>query len=497
MLNPQTAYNELRKIFDSRIEWLLIRSNGSSFAFQTNEIEFESANEKLVFGFLDSDGFQFWRVIGWKYEKERLFLELTRNFNREKTKVEIVPRIPSSEFAKTVESARIERAQDLANLIIAGNSKTKLVRVELNKESGRFAQIIFEGSNRRQTAVLADVSDTLTAEVLLTSAILWLEKLRRRKKNPVQSIWILAEKKPAKNLQKLHALLIENWREKIKIRQISNPEPEGKSPKLETMATLDFQSLFKSKSRKTSSFKINPLSATARKIIEISPDEIDARPNKNGETLCFRGLPFARIRKIFNEEKIWFGVESNRRFMSGINFGEFAGLLDELKIYRQHDSPNKQHLFYKHAPESWLESILRKNIKLLDANLILSPLYNQFRAEQDKIDLLALRRDGRLVIIEIKAAPDREMIFQAADYWRKIETARISQNLQKMRIFGDLKIKDEPALVYLAAPLLSFHKDFEFLARTISSEIEIYRFDINENWRENLKIVRQQKINRE
>ena len=58
-------------------------------------------------------------------------------------------------------------------------------------------------------------------------------------------------------------------------------------------------------------------------------------------------------------------------------------------------------------------------------------IYNQFRAERDKIDLLALRKDGRLIIIELKVAPDREMIFQAADYWRKIELQRRKGNLQK------------------------------------------------------------------
>jgi hypothetical protein len=85
------------------------------------------------------------------------------------------------------------------------------------------------------------------------------------------------------------------------------------------------------------------------------------------------------------------------------------------------------------------------------------------------------------------------MIFQSADYWRKIETERLSGNLQKAKIFGDLKIKDEPALVYLAAPLLSFHREFDFLAQTITPKIEIYRFDLNENWRENLRVVRQTK----
>jgi hypothetical protein len=109
--------------------------------------------------------------------------------------------------------------------------------------------------------------------------------------------------------------------------------------------------------------------------------------------------------------------------------------------------------------------------------------------------LLALRRDGRLVIIELKVSPDREMIFQAADYWLKIELQRRKGNLQKAKIFGDLEITDAPTLIYLVAPTLSFHYDFEFLSKTVSPEIEIYRFDLNENWREDLKVLRRGKLN--
>jgi hypothetical protein len=94
------------------------------------------------------------------------------------------------------------------------------------------------------------------------------------------------------------------------------------------------------------------------------------------------------------------------------------------------------------------------------------------------------------VVIELKTSADREMIFQAIDYWRKIELQRISGSLQAAKVFGDAKISDQPALIYLVAPMLSFHRDFEFLARTVSPQIEIMRFCLNENWRESLKVIK-------
>jgi hypothetical protein len=108
--------------------------------------------------------------------------------------------------------------------------------------------------------------------------------------------------------------------------------------------------------------------------------------------------------------------------------------------------------------------------------------------------LLALRKDGRLIVIELKVAPDREMIFQAADYWRKIERQRRAGNLQKARVFGDLEIADRPTIVYLVAPTLSYHRDFEFFSSTIAPEIEIHRFNLAENWREDFKVLERRKI---
>src|SRR6185436_8212700 len=162
-----------------------------------------------------------------------------------------------------------------------------------------------------------------------------------------------------------------------------------------------------------------------------------------------------------------------------------------LEKYRLPLSENSRHDFYRIAPEAWLESILRRDIRQLDANLILSPIYNQFRASNDKIDLLALRRDGRLVVIELKTQPDREMVFQAADYWRKIELQRRHGILEAANLFDGRQIIDKPALVYLAAPAWSFHRDFDYFARCLAPEIELWRFELHESWRSKIKVLAQ------
>jgi hypothetical protein len=45
------------------------------------------------------------------------------------------------------------------------------------------------------------------------------------------------------------------------------------------------------------------------------------------------------------------------------------------------------------------------------------------------------------------------------------------------------------------APALRFHPTFATLAQTIAPDIEIYRFNINENWRAGVRVVRREKAN--
>ena len=486
-MNLENDLETLNEFLASNNELLLINSNGKSFALKKDEIEISSQRGRILLSFLDDKGFQTWRIKSIKQEKSEILLNLTRNFERENEKIRIVSRISAEELGAETELARLEKANKIAALLVSENRNSKLVRVSLNKENGRFAQIIFE-KEKKQIAVLTDVSESVSPEIYISSAILWLTKLENRRKNPIYEIRLLGEKKIAGKLQKLHALLSENWKRKIKVFEILKT---GESKKIIDKKTLEIEDLWRERGVKLNISNVNP-SRTGREIIKFAPEEIDRIFTKNGETLRFSGLPFARVRKIFDAERCWFGIERDRRILSEKTFEEFENLVEELKIYRRFDSDYKRHALFRLAPEAWLEAALRRNIKLLDANLILSPIYNQFRASNDKIDLLALRRDGRLVIIELKVAPDREMIFQAADYWRKIELQRRKGILQKAKIFGALEISDKPAIVYLAAPTLSFHRDFRFLAKTISPEIEIYRFDLAENWRERVKVLRRE-----
>ncbi len=313
-----------------------------------------------------------------------------------------------------------------------------------------------------------------------------LDKLQSRKREALFAVSIAAPKRCVADLRKLHALLRPGVRQKIGLIEIKEKSGDISAKELRPMVISEIWRM--KPHRIVLPDHVDP-SETAKRMIGFAPDKIDIVYSRQGETVRFRGLPFARVRRVMGKERAWFGVGNSRRPLGDTTEKDLHDLVDEMMTYRYADPPSKRHELYRLSSEAWLESILRRNIKLLDPNLILSPIYSQLKTSADKIDLLALRRDGRLVVIELKTAPDRDTVFQAADYWRKIELQRRRGELSRARLFGDLEIADRPALIYVVAPALSFHREFERFASMLSPEIELWRWELHENWRERIKVL--------
>jgi hypothetical protein len=360
-----------------------------------------------------------------------------------------------------------ERAEKIANLARRRILGGKILSIKYtSKNNPQFVKILIQNFQKRHIAVLLELSPK-TPEIPLAAALIWLRNLQKQKSKRIEKIWIIAEK-PSEiecliehlrpNWQKMFRIFNENLEEAL---YVENPSPTN-SINLATWARIDSE---------------------GKKIVAISPEEINVNFVEDTQFFKFNGLQFARI----DNGKTFFGVEHQTWRLTNKNWNELLELVQELRIYRSHNSPNRRHLYFQSSQEAWLESILQKDINLLERNLILSPIYPQFRLFADRIDLLALNKDGRLVIIELKTSAFREMVFQSVEYWQEIEKQRLAGNLDGL--FGGLEIANEPALIYLVAPHSAFHPDFSYLAETIREDIEIWRFDLNENWREKIQVA--------
>ncbi len=360
-----------------------------------------------------------------------------------------------------------ESAEKIANLARKKILGGKILSIKLSsKQNPHFAKILIQDFQQKQIAILVEHT-LLTAEVTLATALIWFRSLQNLKSKKVEKLWLISDK--SNTLDNLIQHLKPKWQKIIRVfnKQLEESFLLNSVDKI-TDISLD---------------KLQRISGEGKNIVALSPLEIDVNFANESQIFTFNGLPFAKI----EAGKTLFGVENQNHILTEKNRPKLLSLIQDLRLYRSTNSPNKKHLFYKTLTEAWLESILRNDISQLENNLILSPIYPQFRLFSDRIDLLALRNDGRLVVIELKTSAFREMTFQAVEYWQEVEKQRLAGNLD--RLFGGLKIADKPTLIYLAAPHSAFHADYSFLSTTIREDLEVWRFDLQENWREKIQIA--------
>jgi hypothetical protein len=173
-------------------------------------------------------------------------------------------------------------------------------------------------------------------------------------------------------------------------------------------------------------------------------------------------------------------------------------------VLRRQASGDKRDTLYRQQPERWLESLLRRSPDAIDAMIEPQPLYAQVpefsAADRAVLDLLALRRDGRLVVIEIKADEDLHLALQALDYWVRVrrhqqltadrsEGKQAKSDLERFGYFPGRQVRPEAPLLYLVAPALRIHSATEIVLRYISPEVDWTLIALDERWREKVRVV--------
>ena len=530
-LKSRDESEEARRVIASRLdaarEWFVREGRAERrLGLRAGEWDLRANGSSLVFSYWGETGVRAWRVVAWAFEGDTLLLEATRRVGAVRATLELVPRARAATAREVVKEARLAECGRVATLLLEHaetvSAGAKLERAHLSAgarrgEPGRWARVLLRLGRERVAATAPVVPARADqAESFLASALLWLARLDERQESATRprSLWLAAPRSLAESVRERVPRLHERLRERVSVVELGEAESrdvktrdaessdEGRqlkilhAPSLEEMLREPVQRLLHPTPR--------PLSELSESLVALAPDAIDVVRARRGETLRFRGLPFARVRTVAGRVYLWFGVEAARRRapLCEANAHELLKLVGELQEHRRTDAPERRHALYRAAPEAWLESILRRDVTRLDPGLRLAPLHAQFRAVRSgtggarPVDLLAIRRDGRLVVIELKVSEDAALALQGADYWRRVEAQRLQGNIARARLFGDAQISDEPALVYLVAPMLRFHRSFHTLARTLRAELECYRLDLNEDWRAGVRVVRRCRVNR-
>jgi hypothetical protein len=500
----QSAHVQIASLFREHAEWLFISSEGTSHSLRREEIDISISHERLLLSCWTEKGTRVWRVAAWDWTGLSLMLQASRKLGAELSLLELIPRTSAKAVAVTIKAAREVRCDLLAQLAAAFQAETAIERVALSRgtrpgQPGRYANILLKRRQER-VAVTGPIVSTHPGSVdaFLSAALLWFRRTADRLKPPyVQQLWLIVSPELLKPTLYRVVLLRESLRSTIKVFTVDHDQTL-----LTEVSCPEKKELWKQKLARFPPVAAATLSEQAAAIVAEAPDAIDVVSARHGETLRYFGLPFARVRSLLGKERVWFGINRlHRRVLDESTGNEWQNLLGDLREYRSVPAFDHRHALYRAAPEAWLESLLRRDITKLDPGLIIAPLHAQFRTARGAklgirpIDLLALRQDGRLVVIELKVSESREHVLQGADYWRRVESHRRRGHITRARLFGDREIRDEAPLVYLVAPTLRVHPSFQTLARCISHDIEIYRFDINEDWRSGVRVMRRLRVN--
>lgn len=499
----ETAYDEMVALFRDYAEWLFV-SDGVAQSLRRDEIDVAIMQRRLMLSCWTEQGTRLWRVVALEWNGQLLALEVSRRMGAEVSLIELIPRTSAKAINATIRAARQTRCERLARLaatLLFGSvvERSSLSRGTKPGQPGRYAQVLLK-TRRERIAVTGPVvsGQPSVVDAFLSSSLLWFRRTSERVKPPyVQELWLIVSPELLKPLLYRVALLRSGLRNIIKVFKVD----DDLTLLTETICP-DKEDLWHKKLARFPPVAAEGSTELSLAICVQASEAIDIVHSRHGETLRYFGLPFARVRSLLGTQKVWFGIDrAHRRLLDETTANDWQNLLQDLREHRSASAQDHRHAFYRAAPEAWLESLLRRDITKLDPGLIIAPLHAQFRTARGAklgirpIDLLALRQDGRLVVIELKVSEDREHVLQGADYWRRVEAHRRRGHIARAKLFGARTIRDEAPLVYLVAPTLRVHPAFQTLAHCISSDIEIYRFDINEDWRSGVRVMRRQKSN--
>jgi len=327
--------------------------------------------------------------------------------------------------------------------------------------------------SRETIAAVACQSDA-DEPALLTFALIWFDHVRHtaRRDGPVSLHLYLPEGTGALTAQRLKWLRMEILRTRIFLFNEHGSAGE-----------VDPDDLGNIETRVSAA---HPVPAGHERFAEAlvtlrSQPDVSCHTELSGAlSVRFRGIEFARI----EGERFLLGTDSRQQITADFT-AKAEGYLAHLRTLVGSRASGLS------APERWLESAVRSNIGVIDSALLPEPLYGQvltFAAgDRDIIDLLALSRDGRLAVLELKASPDIQLPLQALDYWM-----RVRWHLERREInhlFPSQQLVPSSPRLLLVAPALSFHSTNSIVLRYFSPEVEVERIGVNSDWQRHLKVV--------
>ncbi|HEX8291673.1 MAG TPA: hypothetical protein VF570_07965, partial [Pyrinomonadaceae bacterium] len=301
----------LTRLLEARGSWFL-REGGEGRAVELRRGEWglRVAGGSLVLSCRGESGARAWRVAAWRAEGGGLYLEAVGRPGARRALLRLVPRAPVAAGREAVAEARRAECARLAALACefacARLEHSALSAGARRGEPGRWARVLLRmragGSGRVAFAAPVVPAGAEAVESFLTSALLWFARLGEGERG-ARRLWLAAPHALAAAACERLPLLREGLRERVSVYELG----EGGSG-LSPLPVPALEELLDAPAPKLSRAASTSPGELAASIIALAPGEIDLVRARHGETLRFRGLPFARVRRLAGREHLWFGV---------------------------------------------------------------------------------------------------------------------------------------------------------------------------------------------
>ncbi len=497
MIRAMGEWTELRK----RIETFLaadpareVTEEGELlFDLRRTEFRVEEAHDKLLLHLWSEERNWVRRVVGVAEETgDRLVLEVKRFGQKKPARLTIAPPSRRADIHRNRQTARRAYSRYLKRLLQREFPRAKVEAVstaagQKRSFSGLYTRARLSEGNR-WWAVLGvnQTEDAATVDGLLTYALIWLDWNRERYP---ERVWVGlrlflpagAEQTTAQRLAFLDGNL-------VKVELFAVEEDEGACTAVDPQ---DFGNLQTRMAPASHAERVQQReSSSVERVRALAPEETEAIVLAGREELSlrFRGLDFARS----YSGRVVFGVGDEEEDLSAVNFSRLAGLVKRLGRERIAEG-NANSPFYRWRPEAWLEYEVLRAPGKVDPRLVTGKLYRQVilagGSERGVADLLGVTREGRLVVLELKASVDIHLPLQGLDYWIRVHWHHRRGELAGAGYFSEVNLQPSPPELVLVAPALQFHPTSQAVVRYFSPEVRVSLVGLNEDWRRELHVV--------
>ncbi len=335
---------------------------------------------------------------------------------------------------------------------------------------------------------------------LLTVAVLWLEQCRARSggRRLVEGVKMIAPSGMTATLRERVEWLhpgAAKWElyELDELREVLAPAQEAEAGNLQSHLAAAFDPEVP-RARSGAAVEqvlalLDPQDRERTEVLPRSPTEISFR---------LHGLEFARVRhgvsatSFAREDRISFGAGASETPLNE----ETEPLLRELllRLFRsRHAGGSVRDPLYRMQPERWLESVLRADLAELESGLRPAPVYTQVPAlltsDRGMLDLLAVTREGRLAVLELKTSEDLHMPLQGLDYWMRVRALHAAGEIARAGYFPGVPLSPEPPLLYFVVTALRVHSTVDTLLKHFSPEVEWRLLALDEKWRKKRAVI--------